>query len=187
MKKHLPLSILVILAALSASAEVVHYKIDPVHSGIEFKVRHFLNKIPGTFASFEGDILFDKDDPAKSSVTATIEVKSIDTRNEKRDAHLQSDDYFKAGAFPNITFASTEWIAASDNTYTVKGILSMLGVDKAVELQVTFLGEMEARGSIRSGWEGTTKIDRNEWGLSAGKPAVGDEVEIELNIQARRE
>jgi len=187
MIKHLPLSLLAIFASLTATAEVVHYKIDPVHSGIEFKVRHFLNKIPGTFTTFQGDILFDKDEPANSSATATIEVTSIDTRNEKRDAHLQSDDYFKAGQFPAITFTSTEWTATGENTYSVKGVLAMLGVEKEVVLQVTFLGEMESKGTVRSGWEGTTTIDRTTWGLTGGQPAVGTEVEIELNLQARRQ
>ena len=174
------------ILTLSASAEVLHYTIDPVHSGVSFKVRHFLNKIPGTFTSFQGEIHFDTENPANSKTVATIDVKSVDTRNEKRDGHLQADDYFNAGEFPTIEFTSTEWIATGDNTFTVKGILKILGKENPIEMEVSYLGEMEARGKIRSGWEGKTTIDRSVWGLDNGKPVVGMEVDIELNIQAHR-
>jgi len=174
------------LLALSTSAEVLHYTIDPVHSGVSFKVRHFLNKIPGTFTSFQGEIHFDTENPADSKTVATIDVNSVDTRNDKRDGHLQSDDYFNSSEFPLIEFTSTEWVQTGKNAFTVKGILKMLGKEKLVEMEVSYLGEMEARGKIRSGWEGKTSIDRSDWGLSNGQPAVGMEVEIELNIQAHR-
>lgn len=186
MIKKLSLLFVAFACSLPAGAEVLEYTIDPVHSGINFKIRHFINKIPGTFTSFSGTISYDTEDPAKSSTTATIEVKSVDTRNEKRDAHLQEDDYFNAVAFPTIEFASTEWIPTGEGTYTVKGTLSMLGQSHPVEMEVTYLGEMETRGTIRSGWEGKAKLDRSIWGLSSGQPAVGLDVEIELNIQAHR-
>ena len=187
MKKTFSLTLAVLFATLSASAETVVYKIDPVHSGINFKIRHFLNKIPGSFDAFEGEIHYDKENPANSKAVARISVASVDTRNADRDAHLQNEDFFKVDEFAFIEFKSTEWIPAGENSYTVKGLLTILGVEKPVELKVDYLGEMEGYGVMRSGWEGTTEIDRTDWGMGYGRPAVGSEVEIELNIQAHRD
>lgn len=186
MLKRLSLLSLIVAFALPAGAEILVYKIDPVHSGVNFKIRHFLNKIPGTFTAFGGEIHYDKDNPENCKATATIEVKSVDTRNEKRDEHLRSEDYFAVAEHPTMEFASTEWVATGENTYLVKGILEMLGQSLPVELQVTYLGEMDGRGTIRSGWEATTTLDRSNWGLTSGQPVVGLEVDVELNIQAHR-
>jgi polyisoprenoid-binding protein YceI len=186
MIKKLPLFILSLALAVPASAEVLHYKIDSVHSGINFKVRHFINKIPGTFTSFSGDIHFDPENPANSKVVAKIDVKSVDTRNDKRDAHLQNDDFFNEPEFPHIEFVSTEWTATGDDTFLVKGTLTMMGTTNPIEMEVTYLGEMEARKAIRSGWEGKAVLNRADWGMKGGQPAVGLEVQVELNIQAHR-
>ena len=186
MIKKISLLSLIVAIALPASAEVLKYKIDPVHSGVNFKVRHFLTKVPGSFNAFSGEIHYDTENPANSKVTATIDVSTVDTRNDDRDAHLQEEDYFNAKAHPTMEFTSTEWIPTGENTYLVKGVLEMLGKSLPVELEVSYLGEMEGRGTMRSGWEATTTIDRSMWGLSAGQPAVGLEVDVELNIQAHR-
>ena len=187
MKKHI-IALLVagLFSALIANAEKTVYTIDTVHSGISFKIRHFINKVPGAFDSFSGEIHFDKETPANSKVVATIDVASVDTRNGDRDAHLQNEDFFKASEFPQISFTSTEWKVVDEDTFAVTGMLSILGVEKEVTLDVEFLGEVEGRGTIRSGWEGTTTIDRRDWGMGYGTPAVGAEVEVELNIQAHR-
>jgi polyisoprenoid-binding protein YceI len=180
------LLILTLTSAIPAIAEVVTYTIDPVHSGINFKIRHFINKIPGAFDSFSGEIQFDKENPENSKAVATIEVKSIDTRNEKRDGHLRNEDYFNEPQYPVIEFTSTEWIPTGEATYTVKGILKMMDVENPVEIEVTYLGEMEARNAIRSGWEGKATLNRADWGITGGQPAVGLQVDVELNIQAHR-
>ena len=168
------------------SAETLVYKVDPVHSGINFKIRHFINKVPGTFTTFDGEIHHNPDNPAENVAKAIISVPSVDTRNNDRDAHLQNEDFFKANLHPEITFTSTEWISTGENAYDVKGTLAMAGVERPITLQVTYLGEMEANETIRSGWEGRATIDRTDWGINYGMPAVGREVEIELNIQAHR-
>lgn len=187
MKKNALLFVAALLGPLSLFAEKVVYRIDPVHSGIDFKIRHFINKVPGTFSTFEGEIHFDKDAPENSRAVAEISVESVDTRNDDRDAHLQNEDFFDSVKFPKITFESKEWKQTGENTYAVTGMLSILGTEKPVTLDVTFLGEVEGRGAIRSGWEGTATIDRTDWGMGYGTPAVGKEVDIELNIQAHRE
>lgn len=177
---------LVILGSAFLNAEPLVYKVDPVHSGINFKIRHFINKVPGAFDTFQGEIHFDKENPENSKAVATIDVSTVDTRNSDRDAHLQNEDFFNTVKFPSIEFKSTEWTPTGENTYSVKGLLRIMDVEKPIVLEVTYLGEMEGRGTIRSGWEGTATIDRTEWGMTYGTPAVGKEVEIELNIQAHR-
>lgn len=182
-------SLLLVAALLGTavlSAETRVYTIDPVHSGIEFKIRHFINKVPGTFGKFEGEIHHNQEDASLNKAVATITVESVDTRNDDRDAHLQNEDFFKANLYPVIEFRSTEWIPAGENAYEVKGILTMVGVEKEISLDVVFLGEMAGNDLVRSGWEGTTSIDRTEWGMGYGTPAVGKDVGIELNIQAHR-
>lgn len=185
-KKTLSILLVALTSTLTVSAETVVYKIDPVHSGINFKVRHFLNKMPGSFTGFEGEIHFDKANPSNSKAVAKIDIASVDTRNTDRDAHLQNEDFFKSDTYPAMEFKSTEWIATGENTYSVKGMLTILGIEKPVELEVKFLGEMEGYGVMRSGWEGSAEIDRTDWGMTYGQPAVGTTVEIELNIQGHR-
>ncbi|MFQ3225600.1 MAG: polyisoprenoid-binding protein YceI [Lentimonas sp.] len=174
------------IALLSAKAEVETYKIDPVHSSVNFEIRHFVSKTKGAFNKFEGTILFDAKDPSKSSVEATIKVPSVDTANEKRDAHLQKDDFFNAAQFPVITFKSTKWIAGDDdNEFEVTGQLSMLDVTKEVTLDVELLGIGKGmKGAQISGWEIEAELDRTEWGIKGGKPAVGADVNITINIEA---
>lgn len=188
MKKNLSLLLVsFILGASTLPAEVVVYKVDPVHSGISFKVRHFLNKVPGTFSDFEGEIHFDAENPANSKALGVVRVPSVDTRNSDRDGHLQNEDFFNAPQNPLIEFESTKWEPVGENRFKVHGNLRMAGMEKPIALDLTYLGEMEGRGKIRSGWEGSAVIDRRDWGMSYGAPAVGTEVEIELNVQAHRE
>lgn len=171
----------------AAQAEVVVYQIDPNHSQVGFKVRHFFNKVPGKFTDFSGEIHVDKKDMSKSKVKASIKPKSIDTGNSDRDEHLTEDDYFNITEFEAIEFESTEWKKTGDNKYDVTGNLTMLGVTKPVVLEVTYLGEQEGigpyEGLMVNGWEATTVFDRSDWGLDAGGPIVGDEVEVVLDIQ----
>jgi len=174
------------IGLLAANAEVETYKIDPVHSSVNFEIRHFVSKTKGSFNQFEGTILFDAKDPSKSSVVATIQVPSVDTANDKRDAHLQEDDFFNAAKFPAITFKSTKWVAGDDdNEFEVTGQLTMLDVTKEVTLDVELLGIGPGmKGAQLSGWEIETELDRTEWGINGGKPAVGADVNITINIEA---
>ena len=178
---------LISLTAANAHEEV--YKIDPVHSTVNFSIRHFVAKATGSFNQFEGSIQVDTDDLSKSSVEATITVGSVDTANEMRDDHLNADDYFNTATFPVITFTSTKWESTDEETmFLVTGPLTMLGITKEVTLEVSLLGFGPGRnGAHLSGWEASTTIDRTEWGLTAGAPAVGNEVEVTINIEAVRQ
>lgn len=173
--------------ATAASAAPETWVIDPVHSGVGFKVRHFLNKVPGSFGSFTGTIVFDPEDLGASKAEAVISTGSINTHNDRRDDHLRNPDYFNAPQFPEIRFTSTSWEKKGENSFTVVGDLTMLQTTKPVTLEVTLLGTMEGRGgALVSGWEARGTLDRTLWGITSGTPVVGTEVEIEINLQATR-
>ena len=172
--------------ALHAKTET--YEIDPTHSSVKFSIRHFVAKTTGSFGEFEGTITVDRDDMTKSSVSATIKVPSVDTDSEKRDGHLQADDYFDSAKHPLMTFESTQWEQGDgENMFKVTGNLTIRGKSKPVTLDVELLGFGDGmQGAYLSGWEASTTIDRTQWGVSGGQPAVGDEVDITINIEAIR-
>lgn len=194
----LPLSTIAALLLFNASAQADHhmsdanveiYEIDTVHSSVKFSIRHFVAKTTGSFGDFSGTLKINRDDLTKSSVEATIQIPSVDTNNEKRDAHLQEDDYFNATEQPLMTFTSTEWAATdAEDEFKVTGDLSFNSVTKPVTLDVELLGFGEGmNGAYLSGWEATTTIDRTEWGVNGGQPAVGTEVDVTINIEAIRQ
>jgi polyisoprenoid-binding protein YceI len=177
------------LASLSAQAAVEIYKIDNSHSSVKFSVRHFVSKTTGSFNQFEGTITVDRDNLANSSVKAAIQILSVDTANAKRDTHLNKEDFFDSAAHPLMVFESTKWAATDkENVFTVTGNLQMHGISKQVVLNVELLGFGEGmRGAYLSGWEATTTLNRSDWGVSGGKPAVGDDITVTINIEAVRQ
>lgn len=192
MKKQL---LLFLVAALSGGALTAHadetYKIDPVHSSISFKVRHFFSYVNGSFKKFEGTISVDRDHPEKSSVTATIDAASIDTKNEKRDADLRSEDFFEVAKYPTITFKSKSVKQTGADSGDIVGNLTMHGVTKEITLHVKFLGKGQGMGGKPiSGWQVTPEpIKRSEYGLNwskmvEGTAVVGEEVTISIDVEA---
>ena len=186
------LSVLILafsLSSLYTSAEVETYEIDSTHSSIKFSIRHFVAKTTGKFNQFKGTLIIDRDNWSKSSVKAEIRVPSVDTASKKRDAHLQEDDYFNSEKYPLITFESTKWEPANEkDTFKITGNLTMLGVTREVVLDVDLLGFGPGmNGAYLSGWEAKTLLDRTEWGVSGGQPAVGTEVDVTINVEAIRQ
>ena len=189
-----PLALIVSLAISTAiftskaSAEATVYKIDSVHSGITFKIRHFFTKVPGSFGGFSGEIHFDSENPSLSKTMATVDLKTVDTNNEDRDGHLQNEDFFNTPKFPEAKFVSTSFKKTGDMEYTIQGDLTIMGKTKSVELDAEFLGEGPGRsGAVIMGWDASTTIDRRDWGIDYGQGVVGNEVEITLNIQAKKQ
>lgn len=171
-----------------ALAQVETYKIDPVHSSVSFKIRHFFSKVTGTFNTFEGTIQVDRADMEKSSVSAGIDVASIDTNNQKRDDHLRSADFFDAGKFPRMTFTSRKWVKKGENEFEVTGDLSFHGVTREVVLKVKSLGFGEGmRDAYLSGWEASTSIQKSDFGITYGGATLGDEVDIHIQVEAQRQ
>ncbi len=182
------LSLLALLALPCAlSAEPVSYTVDPVHSSVNFKVRHLVSKVTGSFGEFSGKIILDEAKPEASSAVGEIKVVSVGTGNAKRDAHLQGGDFFKAEQNPTMTFKSTAWKkSAEPNTYEVTGDLAFAGATKPVTLKLVHTGTADnpmTKGKV-GGFEATAKIDRTQWGMTYGKGMIGDEVEISIQIEA---
>ena len=181
----LGLAATLITASLTSAADV--WTIDSTHSSVGFNVRHFFNKVPGTFDEFNGTITFDPAKPDTGSAEATIKVSSVDTRSKKRDGHLQTEDFFLTEKFPTITFKSKAWKKTGDNTFDVTGDLTIKDVTKEIVLKTTLLGVGPGRpGKTVSGWEATAILDRRDFGITYGQGMVGNDVEVVLNIQASK-
>jgi polyisoprenoid-binding protein YceI len=192
MKKQLLPFLVAALAAgvLTARADET-YKIDPVHSSISFKVRHFFSYVNGSFKKFDGTIAVDRDHPEKSSVRATIDAASIDTQNEKRDEDLRSADFFDVTKYPTITFESKRVKQTGADSGDIVGDLTMHGVTKEITLHAKFLGKGRGMGGKPiSGWQVTPEpIKRGEYGLNwskmvEGTAVVGEEVTVSIDIEA---
>jgi polyisoprenoid-binding protein YceI len=167
------------------------YKIDAVHSAISFKVRHFFSYVNGSFKKFEGTISVDLDHPEKSSVTATIDAASVDTKNDNRDEDLRGDDFFAVAKYPTITFKSKSVKQTGADSGDILGELTMHGVTKEITLHVKFLGKGKGMGNKPiSGWQVTPEpIKRSDYGLTwskavEGTAVVGEEVTISIDIEA---
>lgn len=166
------------------------WAIDPVHSEVGFSVRHVMvSKVKGTFRTFEGTITV-PEDRSRSTVAATIDISSVDTRDENRDNHLRSDDFFAADTHPQITFESTR-VASAGGDYTLEGNLTIRGVTRSVALEVEFNGvSPDPWGGTRAGFSATTEISRKDYGidfnipLDGGGVVVGDHIKVSLEVEA---
>ncbi|WP_404422519.1 YceI family protein [Nibricoccus sp. IMCC34717] len=162
------------------------YVIDPAHSSIGFTIRHFVSRVPGSLSDLSGKVVYDSANPEKSSTEAEIRIKSINTDNTKRDDHLRSPDYFDEGKFPVAAFKSTSWTKTGADTYDIAGDLTIRGVTKPVVLKAHLLGTGEGfQGAKLIGWEATTTVKKSDFGITAGAPALGDEVNLTINIEAK--
>ena len=189
MRKTAILTALVLVLGFGTVAAQGTYGIDTAHSSVGFKVRHLVSKVSGGFNDFDGTIVADFGNLDASSVEFTIQATSIDTKNEKRDGHLRSADFFDVEKFPEITFKSSKITKIDSDSYAVVGSLTMHGVSKEITLTVDFLGEMTAMGGTRAGYELTTKLNRKDFevswnrALDAGGFVLGDDVEIDINLE----
>jgi polyisoprenoid-binding protein YceI len=178
-------------AAVPAAASRTTWTIDPVHSSVEFAVRHLMiTTVKGRFAEVSGTVVLDPAEPAASTAEIAIGAASIDTREAQRDAHLRSADFFDVDKFPAITFRSTRLEGAPDRPFRLVGELTMRGVSREVLLAVTPEGRStDPWGGTRSGFSATTTIRRSDFGLTwnqlleTGGLAVSDEVRISIELQ----
>jgi polyisoprenoid-binding protein YceI len=178
-------------ATLDAVKAAQTYAIDKMHSEVTFQVRHLLTKVRGRFSEFAGTVLFDQDHPEHSSASLTIDASSVDTGTPDRDTHLRSDDFFGVGTHPTLTFTSSRVVKTGDDTYDVVGTLTIRGVAREITMPVTYLGmAKDPWGNVRAGFEASITLNRKDFGLTwnaaleTGGFLVGDEVRIDLSIQA---
>jgi len=170
---------------------VGNYAIDVSHTRLGFAVRHMaVSKVRGDFTEFSGSLEL-AEDPADSKVSVTIQAASIDTRDENRDNHLRSSDFFDAENHPTWTFTSTAVRPVSANEWKVDGDLTIRGVTKPVTLDATLEGVVQdPYGMHRVGFSAKTSIDREDFGVSfngvmeAGGVVVGKKVDIDIEAEA---
>ena len=166
------------------------WDIDASHSTVGFSVRHMMvSKVRGYFREFTGEIVTAQD-PAQSTVTAQIAMDSIDTRQEQRDAHIRSADFFDVDKHPQMTFRSTA-VRTDGADWTVEGELTIKGTTKPVTLELELNGfGPDAYGGTRAGFSAKTEISRSEFGVDIQMPmdgggvVVGDKISVELEIEA---
>jgi polyisoprenoid-binding protein YceI len=167
------------------------YKIDVDHSDVMFKVKHLMiSTATGIFKKFDATVETEGDDFTNAKVNFEADVNSIDTKNEQRDAHLKSDDFFNAEQFPKMTFKSTGIEKNGEGEYTLKGDLTIRDITKPITLDVDYNGSTkDPWGFERAGFEVTGKINRKEYGLKwsavteAGGLVVDDVVKLVMNIE----
>jgi polyisoprenoid-binding protein YceI len=164
------------------------WKIDPAHSEINFKVKHMLvSTVRGNFDKFDATIETGKEDFSDAKIKFEADVNSINTKNEQRDAHLKSADFFDAENHPKMKFESTSVKKISDYEMQVKGNLSLRGITKEITLNVIYNGTVSGFGDSKvAGFEVSGKLNRFDYGLKwnalteAGGVVVSNEVKIEI-------
>ncbi len=166
------------------ATQIATYTIDPVHSHVEFAIRHLmLSKVRGRFSTVSGTVAIDPDGNP-TAISADIEVDSLDTREVQRDGHLKSPDFLDAALYTHIRFVSTGVTKGADNRIAITGDLEIHGVTKPVGRAV------DPWGKNRIGFEATAKINRKDFGLTwnqaleTGGVMIGEIVEIDLQIEA---
>jgi polyisoprenoid-binding protein YceI len=189
MRKSLFAAALVLVTASAAHAQT--WNIDASHSAAHFAVRHMMvSTVRGDMGKVTGTVNFDGKNLAAASVDATVDVTTISTRDEKRDAHLKSPDFFDVATYPTLTFKSKKVTPNADGSFKVIGDLTMHGVTKEVTLDVEAMRPVIKQGNnLRTGTTATTKLNRQDFGvkwsraLDGGGLVVSDEVAVTIDLE----
>jgi len=190
LKKHITLFSLALLLFATTPAPSNDWNLDKAHSGISFTIQHMvISEVTGRFNDFRITFSSSKEDFTDGMIDAVIEVKSIDTGNERRDSHLRTDDFFNAEQFPVIRFRSTGFVKVNDRSYTIKGLLTIRDTTKEVTVDASLNGIISSSRGIRSGWKAVFAINRFEYGLKWNKTietgglVAGEMVTISLDVE----
>lgn len=166
------------------------WEIDSAHSAVNFTVNHFFTPVDGIFEDYDATVLFDPNDLEGSRLDVTIPVSSINTRNDRRDGHLQSEDFFNAEKWPNISFVSNSIESTGENEFVAVGELTIRDVTREFELPFTLQGVMDhpmQENTKVAGITADATLQRTDFGVGVGDWAatavVGDEVKIKLNLE----
>jgi polyisoprenoid-binding protein YceI len=170
------------------------YDLDPVHSRIGFAAKHaMVTTVRGQFNTYTGEIHLDEDNVANSTARLEIDAASVDTGNEQRDDHIRNADFFEVEKHPKITFVSTSAEQKNDHDFVLHGDLTIRGKTLPVSIDFEKTGAaVDPWGNFRVGFEGKTKIDRTDWGVSFNAPlgtgglVIGEKVTLEFDIAAVR-
>ncbi|GAB3876999.1 YceI family protein [Hymenobacter segetis] len=174
------------------TATATKWVLDPTHSEVQFKIKHLvISTVTGSFNTFAGTLESASDDNFENAkVEFSLDVDSINTNQEQRDAHLRGEEFFDSAKFPHIKFESTSFVKTGGNEYKVTGNLTVKDVTKPVTLEAEYGGSaVDFYGNHKAGFEVTGKINRKEFGLTwgavteAGSIVVGDDVKLIFNVQ----
>ena len=175
------------------ASKAAAWEVDLAHSSISFEINHFFTPVRGTFDDFKGTLLFDAKDLEGSRADFTIQVKSVNTRNEKRDGHLQSGDFFDAEKYPIIRFVATSFTSKSDDQFVAEGQLTIRDVTKDFSLPFEVLGVQDhpmKKGHVLTGIRAEASLSRTDYGVGTGNWAatavVGNEVNFTILLEATR-
>lgn len=180
------------LAYLSTGvAQAETYQIDPVHSSVQFTIRHLVSRTTGKFTAVSGTIVYDPKDQAKASVQAVIKTTSVNTENEMRDKHLRTPDFLDVEKYPEITFKSTK-VETQGDKLLVTGDLTMHGITRTIQLpiEVLGLGTNPRTSAPVAGFTASITLKRSEYGVNSWVDqagVLGDDVQVTLNIEAGAE
>jgi polyisoprenoid-binding protein YceI len=169
--------------------------IDPMHSEVQFKVKHLMvSTVTGLFSQFDGRLDMVGDDFEGTTITFSADVDSLSTGNEQRDGHLKSPEFFDTAMYPQLTFESVRMTKIGDDVYELHGNLTMHGVTNPVTLKAEYGGQMvDFYGQTKAGFELTGTLKRKEFGLTwdgvteAGGVVVSDDVRLVMNIQVTKQ
>jgi polyisoprenoid-binding protein YceI len=182
----------VLLFAAPTFAGTTTWEIDTAHTSAQFAVKHLMvSTVRGTMGPVTGTVTLDDSDLTKSSTTASVDTKGVDTRNEKRDEHLRNPDFFDVAKYPAMTFTSTRVEKVADGKFKVTGNLTLRGVTKPIVLDVEGSPTplQDPFGNTKLGGVATTRINRKDFGLNWSKSldggglVVSDEVDITIDVE----
>jgi len=167
------------------------WNIDGAHSEIGFKVRHMMiTNVNGIFNSYTATMYADAADFSDAEISFEADIDSINTRNEQRDGHLKSPEFFDVEKFPKLNFKSSSFTKTADGQYTMKGMFNMHGVEKEVSMNVEFTGTVvDPWGQVKAGFEITGALNRSEYGLTwnatseDGSIVLDEVIKLALNVQ----
>jgi polyisoprenoid-binding protein YceI len=165
--------------------------IDPAHTEVNFTVRHMMiSNVRGQFQKLSGTIEFDEANPAATTIDVQIEAASVNTREEKRDSHLRSPDFFDAAQYPYLIFKSRRVEMTDASHARLTGDLTIRDVTKEVALEVEYNGSAKSPwGTLSAGFSAKTSINRKDWGLNwnmvleTGGILVGDQINISIELE----
>jgi polyisoprenoid-binding protein YceI len=186
----LVVAVLSLPASFTAAAATSTWQIDPAHTAAQFAVKHLLiSTVRGEFKGVTGAVTWDDQDITKSSVNVTIDATTVDTGTAARDSDLKGAHYFDVAKFPTITFKSTKIEKAGPQSLNVTGDLTIHGVTKSVVLAVDGPSDSikDPWGNTRAAISATTKVNRQDFGVSGGAGAVGDDINIIIDLEMTKQ
>jgi polyisoprenoid-binding protein YceI len=180
------------MSTASSATTAAAYTIDPAHSGVGFKIRHFMIAyVRGGFSGVTGDVIIDPANPANTKISAAIDVNTLHTHDAKRDAHIKGGDFLDAEHHPTLTFVSQKVVADGKNQWKVTGDFTLRGVTKEITLDVESAGveSKDPWGNLRTGASAEGVVKRADYGLSFNAPLetggfmLGDDVHVHMDIE----